>query len=113
MRLLLQETFNDPSYRTARQSLPQGWDGGGKTGTAEIYDPVTDLWMTKVSNFSMGGWIGRSSPEVAIFVTIWQADPTGALFSLPVSSRQLWGQVAGEIAQRISDGRLRLTGAAQ
>ena len=113
MRLLLQETFNDPSYRTARQSLPKGWDGGGKTGTAEIYDPVTDLWMTKVSNFSMGGWIGRSSPEVAIFVTIWQADPTGALFSLPVSSRQLWGQVAGEIAQRISDGRLRLTGAAQ
>ena len=113
MRLLLQETFNDPSYRTARQSLPKGWDGGGKTGTAEIYDPVTDLWMTEVSNFSMGGWIGRSSPEVAIFVTIWQADPTGALFSLPVSSRQLWGQVAGEIAQRISDGRLRLTGAAQ
>ena len=113
MRLLLQETFNDSSYRTARQSLPKGWEGGGKTGTAEIYDPVTDQWMTEVSNFSMGGWIGRAEPEVAIFVTIWQAHPTGALFFLPVSSRQLWGQVAGEIAQRISDGRLRLTGAAR
>jgi cell division protein FtsI/penicillin-binding protein 2 len=113
MRLLLEETFNDPSYRTARQSLPEGWSGGGKTGTAEIYDPAAGRWMTEVANFSMGGWIGRAEPEVAIFVTIWQADPTGSLFFLPVSSRQLWGQVAGDIAQRISDGRLRLAGAAQ
>lgn len=109
-RALLETTFNDPGYRTARERLPEGWSGGGKTGTAEIYDYERDEWLRGLANFSMGGWIGREAPEVAILVTIWRAKPSGSLFYLPVSSRQLWGLVAAEIAARIDDRRLVLSG---
>jgi len=111
MRTVLADALEDPTYRTARTQLPDAWSGGGKTGTAEIYDPESREWLAGVYNFSMGGWIGRAEPEVAIFVTIWRARSVGALFYLPVSSRELWGRVAGEVAQRIDDGRLVLTGA--
>ena len=82
-------------------TLIPGYLVGGKTGTAQIWDPTLDDgkggWMPETYNYSFYGYVGRSSPEVMISAVVHEGTPTlvrqGQL-PLPEESYQLFRRVA-------------------
>jgi cell division protein FtsI/penicillin-binding protein 2 len=82
-------------------TLIPGYLVGGKTGTAQIWDPTMDGgkggWMPETYNYSFYGYVGRSSPEVMISAVVHEGTPTlvrqGQL-PLPEESYQLFRRVA-------------------
>jgi cell division protein FtsI/penicillin-binding protein 2 len=72
---------------------------GGKTGTAQVWDPVQKRWFFNIYNFSCVGFIGRDEghPDLVVAVKIGEAPPNrNALgqFFLPVTSTELFRRVA-------------------
>jgi len=78
-----------------------GYVVGGKTGTAQIWDPKLrggrGDWKSNVFNYSFVGYIGRVEPELVVAVRIQEARPTviqvGHL-EMPVMSFELFRRVA-------------------
>ncbi len=66
-----------PSY--AQGTLIPGYLVGGKTGTAQIWDPTANDgagdWKRDIYNFSFYGYVGQNSPQVAIGVVIDEGVP--------------------------------------
>ena len=92
-----------PSYRQATY-IP-GYFVGGKTGTAQIWDPNLNGgqggWMENIYNYSFFGWVGHSSPDLAIGVVIYQGIPTRVgqgILAMPVQSTELFRRVATDAA---------------
>ncbi|MGA2513224.1 MAG: penicillin-binding protein 2 [Candidatus Limnocylindrales bacterium] len=88
-----------PSYHTATY-IP-GYYVGGKTGTAQIWDPTLNRgkggWMDNIYNYSFYGWVGQDSPELAIGAVIYQGTPTKVaqgVLNMPVQSTQLFRRIA-------------------
>jgi cell division protein FtsI/penicillin-binding protein 2 len=63
----------------AEKTLVRGFEVGGKTGTAQIWDPKLRHgrggWKPNRYNHTFVGYVGRNGPELVIAVTIHEAKP--------------------------------------
>src|SRR4051812_3110494 len=90
-----------PFYRD--RTLVPGYDVGGKTGTAQIWDPTLNhgrgAWKRNLFNYSFVGWIARetSKPDLVVAIQIEEGTPTvvkvGHL-EMPVMSFELFRRIA-------------------
>jgi cell division protein FtsI/penicillin-binding protein 2 len=90
-----------PFYRD--RTLVPGYDVGGKTGTAQIWDPKANggrgAWKHNLFNYSFVGFIGRQTgvPDLVVAIRIEEAKPTvvkvGRL-EMPVMSFELFRRIA-------------------
>jgi cell division protein FtsI/penicillin-binding protein 2 len=90
-----------PFYRD--RTLIPGYDVGGKTGTAQIWDPEASggrgAWKQNLFNYSFVGYVGRQTgiPDLVVAIRIEEAKPTvvkvGRL-EMPVMSFELFRRIA-------------------
>ena len=90
-----------PFYKD--RTLVKGYDVGGKTGTAQIWDPKANhgrgAWKVDLFNYSFVGYIGREKgvPDLVVAVRIEEGTPTvvrvGHL-EMPVMSFELFRRIA-------------------
>lgn len=83
---------------TARTEIP-GFDVGGKTGTAQIWDADRGAWKTDKFNYSFVGFIGRQAghPDLVVSVRIEEGTPTvfrQGVIEMPVMSFELFRRIA-------------------
>jgi cell division protein FtsI (penicillin-binding protein 3) len=88
-----------PSY--AQSTYIPGYFVGGKTGTAQIWDPTLNKgkgdWLSDIYDYSFYGWIGHSSPDVTIGVVIYEGRATPVsqgVLAMPVQSTELFRRIA-------------------
>jgi len=90
-----------PFYRD--RTLVRGYDVGGKTGTAQIWDPSADggrgAWKRNLFNYSFVGYIGRETgvPDLVVAIRIEEGTPTVARvghLEMPVMSFELFRRIA-------------------
>ena len=90
-----------PFYRD-RTIIP-GYDVGGKTGTAQIWDPTAKSgrggWKHNIFNYSFIGYIGRDTgvPDLVVAIRIEEGKPTVAKLGqleMPVMSFELFRRIA-------------------
>ena len=99
---LMQRVITEvPFYRD--RTLVPGFDVGGKTGTAQIWDPKANHgrgdWKVDLFNYSFVGFIGREFgvPDLVVAVQIEEAKPTVVKIGrieLPVMSFELFRRIA-------------------
>jgi cell division protein FtsI/penicillin-binding protein 2 len=65
-----------PFYRD--RTLIPGYDVGGKTGTAQIWDAKRKLWKDNLFNYSFVGYIARQidQPDLVVAIRIEEGKPT-------------------------------------
>ena len=90
-----------PFYRD--RTLVEGYYVGGKTGTAQIWDPTAREgrgdWKHNLFNYSFVGYIGRDAgvPDLVVSVKINEGTPTIARIGqleMPVMSFELFRRIA-------------------
>ena len=90
-----------PFYRD--RTLIPGYDVGGKTGTAQIWDPAADggrgAWKHNLFNYSFVGYVGRQTgiPDLVVAIRIEEAKPTivrVGRIEMPVMSFELFRRIA-------------------
>jgi cell division protein FtsI/penicillin-binding protein 2 len=90
-----------PFYRD--RTLVRGYDVGGKTGTAQIWDPKANngrgAWKRNLFNYSFVGWIAREKgkPDLIVAIQIEEGTPTIAKvgqLEMPVMSFELFRRIA-------------------
>ena len=90
-----------PFYRD--RTLVPGYDVGGKTGTAQIWDPTLNggrgAWKHNLFNYSFVGYIGRQTgvPDLVVAIRIEEARPTVVKvgrIEMPVMSFELFRRIA-------------------
>jgi len=90
-----------PTYHD--RTLVPGYSVGGKTGTAQIWDPKANkgrgAWKVNLFNYSFVGYIARDKdrPDLVVAVRIEEGRPTIARvgqLEMPVMSFQLFRRIA-------------------
>jgi cell division protein FtsI (penicillin-binding protein 3) len=90
-----------PFYRD--RTLVPGYDVGGKTGTAQIWDSSANggrgAWKRNLFNYSFVGYIGRETgvPDLVVAIRIEEGTPTVARvghLEMPVMSFELFRRIA-------------------
>jgi cell division protein FtsI/penicillin-binding protein 2 len=90
-----------PFYRD--RTLVRGYDVGGKTGTAQIWDSSADggrgAWKRNLFNYSFVGYIARETgvPDLVVAIRIEEGTPTVARvghLEMPVMSFELFRRIA-------------------
>jgi cell division protein FtsI/penicillin-binding protein 2 len=96
-----------PTYRN--RTLIKGYDVGGKTGTAQIWDPTArdgkGDWKHNLFNYSFVGYIGRDPgiADLVIAVRINEGTPSVARvgqLEMPVMSFELFRRIATDAITR-------------
>jgi cell division protein FtsI/penicillin-binding protein 2 len=93
----------------AQGTLAEGYEVGGKTGTAQIWDATLrggrGDWKRNIFNYSFVGYIGVDKPRLVVAVRINEGTPTiikQGYLDLPVMSFELFRRVATD-AMKILD----------
>jgi cell division protein FtsI/penicillin-binding protein 2 len=90
-----------PFYRD--RTLIKGYDVGGKTGTAQIWDSTANrgrgAWKHNIFNYSFIGYIARETgrPDLVVAIRIEEGKPTVAKLGqleMPVMSFELFRRIA-------------------
>jgi cell division protein FtsI (penicillin-binding protein 3) len=96
---LMSHVINTVPWYKANTVMP-GYVMGGKTGTAQIWDPKADhgkgAWKSTY-NYTFVGFIGHDRPQVVIAITIREAKPLDiaqGFLPLNVESYALFRRVA-------------------
>jgi cell division protein FtsI/penicillin-binding protein 2 len=85
------------------RTIVPGYDVGGKTGTAQIWDPKANhgngAWKRNLFNYSFVGFIGRNigTPDLVVAIQIEEGTPTVARvghLEMPVMSFELFRRIA-------------------
>jgi cell division protein FtsI/penicillin-binding protein 2 len=96
-----------PTYRD--RTIIKGYDVGGKTGTAQIWDSTArggkGDWKVNLFNYSFVGYIGRQTgvPDLVVAVKINEGRPTIARrgqLEMPVMSFELFRRIATDAITR-------------
>jgi cell division protein FtsI (penicillin-binding protein 3) len=85
---ILQEVVQEGTGSPARI---KGYRVAGKTGTAQIYDPVTNSYSSDAHIASFAGFVPADSPAFSMIVVIYE--PSGPYYG---------GEVAGPVFREIS-----------
>lgn len=95
---LMRNVITKVDFYRDRTIIP-GFDVGGKTGTAQIWDAARHAWKVNKFNYSFIGYIGREKgkPDLVVAVRIEEGTPTvirvGQL-EMPVMSFELFRRIA-------------------
>jgi cell division protein FtsI/penicillin-binding protein 2 len=95
---MMRHVIDEVDFYHARTVIP-GFEVGGKTGTAQIWDAKKGRWKHNLFNYSFVGYIAREAgrPDLVVAVRIEEGTPTtvrmGAL-EMPVMSFELFRRVA-------------------
>ena len=95
---LMRNVVTEVDFYRDRTIIP-GFDVGGKTGTAQIWDAEKGAWKVNRFNYSFMGYIGRDKghPDLVVAVRIEEGTPTvvrvGHL-EMPVMSFELFRRIA-------------------
>jgi cell division protein FtsI (penicillin-binding protein 3) len=95
---LMKHVVSSVDFYRSRTLIP-GFDVGGKTGTAQIWDEQKHRWKINQFNYSFIGFIGRQAghPDLVVAVRIEEGTPTvvrlGQL-EMPVMSFELFRRIA-------------------
>jgi cell division protein FtsI (penicillin-binding protein 3) len=85
------------------RTIVPGYDVGGKTGTAQIWDPKANhgqgAWKSNLFNYSFVGFIARQTgiPDLVVAIQIEEGTPTIARvghLEMPVMSFELFRRIA-------------------
>jgi cell division protein FtsI/penicillin-binding protein 2 len=87
------------------RTLIKGYDVGGKTGTAQIWDAKKKNWKHNLFNYSFIGYIAREKgiPDLVVAVKINEGRPTIARIGqleMPVMSFELFRRIAYDAITR-------------
>jgi membrane peptidoglycan carboxypeptidase len=96
----MHHVVEDVEYYRVKTDI-HGYLVGGKTGTAEVWDPTLNggrgAFKRNVFDFSFVGYVGQWQPDVLIAVTIRDGRPTiygqGSM-ELPIQSFDLFRRIA-------------------
>lgn len=98
----------------AQGSLIRGYQVGGKTGTAQIWQPEKNRYSRDVFNFSFVGYVGGDEPAAVVAVRIEEArahsEIQGAI-ELNITSYQLFNRIAHTIIEALDIRRSSWPGA--
>ncbi len=98
LRKLLRRVVTKVPFYRSRTLIP-GFDVGGKSGTAQIWDSENHRWKVNLFNYSFIGYIGRQAghPDLIVAVRIEEGTPTVARLGeleMPVMSFELFRRIA-------------------
>ncbi len=88
-------TASVPWY--AAGSLIHGYNVGGKTGTAQVWDAAKGSYSYNLFNFTFCGYVGTSAPGAVIVVHLGETTPKAVRpgdLELPITSYQLFRRIA-------------------
>jgi cell division protein FtsI/penicillin-binding protein 2 len=95
---LMQHVLTKVDFYRDRTLIP-GFEVGGKTGTAQIWDAERGAWKVNKFNYSFVGYIGRKAhhPDLVVAVRIEEGTPTVVRLGhleMPVMSFELFRRIA-------------------
>lgn len=102
MRQLMRAVVTDVDFYRDRTQIP-GYEVGGKTGTAQIWDPSLNGgrggWKHNLFNYSFVGYVAREAdrPDLIVAVRIEEGKPTVArrgFLEMPMMSFELFRRIA-------------------
>ena len=98
LRKLMTHVVTKVPFYKSRTLIP-GFTVGGKTGTAQIWDPEKGVWKHNLYNYTFVGFVGREAdhPDLVVAVRIEEGTPTEIRLGhleMPVMSFELFRRIA-------------------
>jgi cell division protein FtsI/penicillin-binding protein 2 len=98
LQAMMQHVITKVDFYRSRTLIP-GFEVGGKTGTAQIWDADKGAWKVNKFNYSFVGYIGRKAghPDLVVAVRIEEGTPTVVRLGhleMPVMSFELFRRIA-------------------
>ncbi len=98
LQAMMQHVITEVDFYRSRTLIP-GFEVGGKTGTAQIWDADKGAWKVNKFNYSFVGYIGRKAghPDLVVAVRIEEGTPTVVRLGhleMPVMSFELFRRIA-------------------
>ena len=94
-QLMIHVVDAGPGY--AEETKIPGYVVGGKTGTAQIWDPTVGGWLPDTYNHTFVGFVGNDKPEAIILVRIHDTTPSVPVrwgLTLEMTTNELFRRVA-------------------